>query len=65
MKLVRWDAKSTMFPTKFIMGKKLSKDFQASFGTEEEVQTLDILCEDEILEIAGSVKLVLYLKKRT
>ena len=30
-------------------GKKALKGLPASFGTEEEVQTLDILCEDEIL----------------
>ena len=30
-------------------GKKTLKGLPASFGTEEEVQTLDILCEDEIL----------------
>lgn len=30
-------------------GKKALKGLPASFGTEDEVQTLDILCEDEIL----------------
>ena len=30
-------------------GKKALKGLPASFGTEEEVQTLDILCEDKIL----------------
>lgn len=32
-------------------GKKALKGLPASFGTEEEVQTLDILCEDEILRL--------------
>ena len=30
-------------------GKKALKGLPASFGTGEEVQTLDILCEDKIL----------------
>ena len=30
-------------------GKKALKGLPASFGTEDEVQTLDILCEDEVL----------------
>ena len=34
---------------KIYNGKKALKGLPASFGTEEEVQTLDILCEDEIL----------------
>lgn len=32
-------------------GKKPLKDLPASFGTEEEVETLDIICKDPVLEL--------------
>lgn len=49
MKQARWGCEIHYVSHEIYNGKKTLKGLPASFGTEEEVQTLDILCEDEIL----------------